>query len=263
MISRLRLDRLRLAISAITSARPSTMSSDPDDVLGRRTNESAINSNVDLKRRGEIGAVLVGHGGGRNRCARQVNAFLLEILRHDFDDSEHAPFLGRDLQHDFAVVDEERRPWRANSGFLYAADRRAPVAGSGKSRSRRRPRRGEGRRRRPRNAPSLSSAAGRTRMPIRRPVSSSTSRIIADLFFRIPSCEAWPMSMRKTSAPAANRAAIVGGRPMRDRGWRRPRRGGDGSGIGVPRQAPRSPPCSSAWNTRTDSAVQGSPGRSA
>src|SRR3984957_13725139 len=61
----------------------------------------------------------------------------------------------------------------------------------------------------PANVPSLSFGPCRsTRMPIGRPVSSSTSRIIATRS-RIPSCEAWLMLMRKTSAPAANRAAIV------------------------------------------------------
>src|ERR1700761_6783223 len=45
-------------------------------------------------------------------------------------------------------------------------------------------------------------------MPIGRMVSSSTSRIIATRS-RIPSCVAWLILMRKTSAPAANKAAMV------------------------------------------------------
>src|SRR5947209_15471381 len=47
-----------------------------------------------------------------------------------------------------------------------------------------------------------------TRMPIGRPVSSSSERIIATRS-RMASCEAWLMLMRKTSAPAAKSAAIV------------------------------------------------------
>ena len=45
-------------------------------------------------------------------------------------------------------------------------------------------------------------------MPIGRPASSSSERIIATRS-RIASCEAWLMLMRKTSAPAANSPAMV------------------------------------------------------
>ena len=61
----------------------------------------------------------------------------------------------------------------------------------------------------PAKAPSLSLGPCRsTRTPIGRPVSSSSDRIIATRS-RMTSCEAWLMLMRKTSAPAANKSAIV------------------------------------------------------
>ena len=59
------------------------------------------------------------------------------------------------------------------------------------------------------NRPSLSFGPCRsTSTPIGLPASSSSARIIATRS-RIASCEAWLMLMRKTSAPAANRAATV------------------------------------------------------
>ena len=86
---------------------------DLDDVL-RALNERERNPvDILLERRGEIGVILVGHGGGRDGRVGQAHALLVGDAPRDFDDGQRAASLGRgDPQHHFAVVDEDPVPLR-------------------------------------------------------------------------------------------------------------------------------------------------------
>ncbi len=140
----------------------------------------------------------------------RLTPFLLETRPATSTTVSSAAALGRgDPQHHLAVVDEEpvalgerAQDFRMRQiDARLAAGRGVAVEDEGLALAQSTPP--------PANVPSLSFGPCRsTRMPIGRPVSSSTSRIIATRS-RIPSCEAWLMLMRKTSAPAANRAAMV------------------------------------------------------
>ena len=182
-----------------------------DDVLGALDERECDPVDALLQRRGEIGAVLVGHRRGRDRRVGQADAFLVGDAAGDFDDRLGAA--GRDCgdaQQHFAVVDQH-----AMAGLHRAEDFRmrqidagrvaelrigveredvalAQLDGAGFEFA----------------DPELRVPAGRRecrsagRTPLR--ASGSSPRARAS-----PSCEAWLMLMRKTSAPALNRLATT------------------------------------------------------
>ena len=83
------------------------------DVLRALNERERDPVDVLLQRRGEVGAILVGHGGGRNGRVGQAHALLVGDAPRDFDDGQRAASLGRgDPQHHFAVVDEYPVPLR-------------------------------------------------------------------------------------------------------------------------------------------------------
>ena len=211
MISSMRWTACGFSILAITSARPLAISLTSTMSSGRWTNESAIQSMFSSSaaaRSARSLSVMAEVGNGR---VGQAHALLVWIRPGDLDDGRSAAGRGLDDAQHAAC---RRRsgcggPGRASSEFPDAAGRRARIRrATDRCRGRRcRPCAGPRRRRRRRRASSFGPWRS-TRTPIGRPVSSSSARIIATRS-RMTSCEAWLMLMRKTSAPAANRAARV------------------------------------------------------
>ena len=184
---------------------------DLDDVLRTLHEREGDPVDVFLERRGEVGAILVRHRRGRDRGVGETHALLAPIpVPPPRRRSRRVQATRR--QRAEAPCRRRSEPdgrARASSGSPDAAGRRAsgPPEGRVASRAnasplcRSAPPSG--------NAPSLSFGPCKsTRMPIGRPVSSSSEQIIATRS-RMRVMRGVAHVDRKTSAPAANRAAIV------------------------------------------------------